>query len=73
MDMNYMSLFTEVGSTIVYHGQGGWPAQKKAADEIFEVGDEREVLEIRLGNWESRVRVKEGWFNTCLWGNLNGG
>ena len=64
-----MSLNTEVGSLVIFTGEGGYPMENEMAREKLSVGELYEVLSMEVGRSSSTVTLKEGVFNTVMFAN----
>ena len=64
-----MSLNTEVGSLVIFTGEGGYSMENDMAREKLSVGELYEVLSMKVGGFSSTVTLKEGTFNTVMFVN----
>lgn len=65
-----MALDTPVGSKIRFRAAGGYPMELERAKQVLSEFETYEVLDLNVGGFSSRVRIREGWFNTVMFANL---
>jgi hypothetical protein len=56
------------GTRIVFHGNGGYPAEREAALSLLKVGETYTLAGSSIGNWQSTFFLEgyKGGFNSCL-------
>lgn len=65
-----MALDTPVGARIRFRASGGYPMELERAKQVLSEFETYKVLDMAVGGFSSRVRIKEGWFNTVMFANL---
>jgi hypothetical protein len=70
----YMDIFSEPGTRIIYTGKNGWPGETDLANQFLSIGGIYTVEEMQVSSSYSRVKLLEvdaKFFNTVMFRNVD--
>ena len=67
-----MALTTPIGDSVIFTGEGGYPFERAAANEVLVVGLAYTLAALEIDNWKTSIKLHGvgGWFNSVMFSNV---